>query len=75
MFCLPGWSRRYPLRIRRYQPMQFLFTYEPYVMKKAVLALAVAAASLCAVSPASANPHHRSCHRVMVHHHWQNHCR
>jgi hypothetical protein len=44
-------------------------------MKKAILAFTIAAVSLGAVSPAYAASHHRSCHKVMVHHHWQNRCR
>jgi hypothetical protein len=48
---------------------------ESNIMKEAILALAIAAVSLGAVAPASADSHHRSCHKVMVHHHWQNRCR
>ncbi|CAN7608660.1 hypothetical protein LJR034_004655 [Caballeronia sp. LjRoot34] len=44
-------------------------------MKKAVLALAVAAVTLGSIAPAVAAPHHRVCHKVKVHGHWQNRCR
>jgi hypothetical protein len=46
-------------------------------MKKIAIALAVAATTFCAVAPAYAAPyhHHRECHKVRVHHHWENRCR
>lgn len=43
-------------------------------MKKIVLALAVAVVSFSAITPAFANEHHRVCHKVLVHHHWQTRC-
>jgi hypothetical protein len=44
-------------------------------MKKAFLALAAVAVILGAVAPAYADtPHHRVCHKVKVHGHWQNRC-
>jgi hypothetical protein len=46
-------------------------------MKKIAIALAVAATTFCAIAPAYAAPyhHHRECHKVRVHHHWENRCR
>jgi hypothetical protein len=44
-------------------------------MKKTLLALVAAALTLGALSPAFADDHHhRVCHKVKVHGHWQNHC-
>ena len=45
-------------------------------MKKAILALAVAAVALGAIAPAYAyDEHHRPvCHKVKVHHHWEKRC-
>lgn len=45
-------------------------------MKKIILALVTAAASLGAITPAFAyeHHHHRECHKVRVHHHWENRC-
>jgi len=44
-------------------------------MKKTVLALITAALTLGAFSSAYANdPHHRVCHKVKVHDHWQTRC-
>jgi len=45
-------------------------------MKKIAIALALAAASFCVVASASAEEyhHHRECHKVKVHHHWENRC-
>jgi hypothetical protein len=45
-------------------------------MKKIVIALALAAASFGVVASASAEEyhHHRECHKVKVHHHWENRC-
>jgi hypothetical protein len=46
-------------------------------MKKLILSLAAAAVALVSVAPAFAAPyhHHRECHKVRVHHHWENRCR
>jgi hypothetical protein len=45
-------------------------------MKKLILSLAAAAVTLGCVAPAFAAPyhHHRECHKVRVHHHWENRC-
>lgn len=44
-------------------------------MKKIVLTIAAAVAALGAIAPAQASEHHhRECHKVHVHHHWENHC-
>ncbi|WP_197500376.1 hypothetical protein [Caballeronia udeis] len=45
-------------------------------MKKTLLALVAAALTLGALSPAFAadDHHHRVCHKVKVHGHWQNRC-
>jgi hypothetical protein len=46
-----------------------------FVMKKIVLTIAAAVAALGAIAPAQASEHHhRECHKVHVHHHWENHC-
>ncbi|MFM0739896.1 hypothetical protein PQQ51_21865 [Paraburkholderia xenovorans] len=44
-------------------------------MKKALLALAAAAVTFGVIAPAQAYDHHRECHKVRVHHHWERHCR
>ncbi|OXC77945.1 hypothetical protein BSU04_14285 [Caballeronia sordidicola] len=44
-------------------------------MKKIILALATAAVTIGSIAPAFAYPHHRECHKVRVHHHWERHCR
>jgi hypothetical protein len=45
-------------------------------MKKIAITLALAATTFCAIAPAYAAPyhHHRECHKVKVHHHWENRC-
>jgi hypothetical protein len=43
-------------------------------MKKIVLAVAAAVVTLSAIAPAQANEHHRECHKVRVHHHWEKRC-
>jgi hypothetical protein len=43
-------------------------------MKKIAIALALAATTFCVITPASAQPHHRECHKVKVHHHWEKRC-
>ncbi|MFM0598364.1 MULTISPECIES: hypothetical protein [Paraburkholderia] len=43
-------------------------------MKKIVLTLAAAVVALSAIAPAQAYEHHRVCHKVRVHHHWENRC-
>jgi hypothetical protein len=43
-------------------------------MKKAILACMTALTTLCAMVPAHADDHHRVCHKVRVHGHWQNRC-
>jgi hypothetical protein len=45
------------------------------VMKKFVLTIAAAVAALSAIAPAQAyEHHHRECHKVHVHHHWEKRC-
>jgi hypothetical protein len=46
------------------------------IMKKIAITLALAATTFCAIAPAYAAPyhHHRECHKVKVHHHWENRC-
>ncbi|NMM02619.1 hypothetical protein HHL24_32440 [Paraburkholderia sp. RP-4-7] len=44
-------------------------------MKKVILALAAAVVALSAIAPAQAyEHHHKECHKVRVHHHWENRC-
>lgn len=44
-------------------------------MKKVILALAATIVALSAITPAQADEHHhRVCHKVHVHHHWENRC-
>ncbi|WP_167040322.1 MULTISPECIES: hypothetical protein [Burkholderiaceae] len=44
-------------------------------MKKIVLAIAAAVATLSAIAPAQAAPHHhRECHKERVHHHLVTRC-
>lgn len=44
-------------------------------MKQVILALAAAVASLSAIAPAQAyEHHHRVCHKVHVHQHWEKRC-
>ncbi|WP_268966657.1 hypothetical protein [Paraburkholderia antibiotica] len=43
-------------------------------MKKIVLAIAAAVVTLSAIAPAQANPYHKECHKVRVHHHWEKRC-
>ena len=45
-------------------------------MKKVVLALVAAVAGFTGMSSAFAydNHHHPVCHKVRVHHHWENRC-
>ncbi|WP_275937490.1 hypothetical protein [Paraburkholderia susongensis] len=43
-------------------------------MKKIVLAIAAAVATLSAIAPAQAYEHHRECHKVRVHHHVETRC-
>jgi hypothetical protein len=46
-------------------------------MKRIVFALAAAVITLGAIAPAYADDHnhyHRECHKVKVHHHWENRC-
>ncbi|MBB5496500.1 MULTISPECIES: hypothetical protein [unclassified Paraburkholderia] len=43
-------------------------------MKKIVLAVAAAVATLSAIVPAQANEHQHECHKVRVHHHWEKRC-
>jgi hypothetical protein len=44
-------------------------------MKKIILALSTALVTLGAIAPAHADDHHRVCHKVHVHGHWERHCR
>lgn len=46
------------------------------MMKKAILACAALVVTLGATAPARADDyhHHRVCHRVHVHGHWERHC-
>jgi hypothetical protein len=46
-------------------------------MKTLILALAAATVTLATIVPATAAPyhHHRECHKVRVHHHWEHRCR
>ena len=46
------------------------------MMKKAILAFAAALVTLSAFAPAYADDyhHHRVCHKVHVHGHWENRC-
>lgn len=46
-------------------------------MKKIILALAAAVATLATIAPAQAydEHHHPVCHKVRVHHHWEKRCR
>jgi hypothetical protein len=49
--------------------------FKDFVMKKFILALAATIAALSAIAPAQADEHHhRVCHKVKVHHHWENRC-
>ncbi|MEX3897096.1 MULTISPECIES: hypothetical protein [Paraburkholderia] len=43
-------------------------------MKKIILAIAAAVATLSAIAPAQAYEHHHECHKVKVHHHWEKRC-
>jgi hypothetical protein len=44
-------------------------------MKKLVFAVLLAATSVLSVNSAFADEmHHRVCHKVKVHHHWENRC-
>lgn len=44
-------------------------------MKKILLAITLAAVTIGAIAPAYADDHHhRVCHKVKVHGHWQTHC-
>ncbi|MEX3790205.1 hypothetical protein [Paraburkholderia sp. BR14374] len=43
-------------------------------MKKIVLAIAAAVATLSAIAPAQAYERHHECHKVKVHHHWEKRC-
>lgn len=47
------------------------------MMKKAILAFTTALVTLSALAPAYADDyhhHHRVCHKVHVHGHWENRC-
>jgi len=44
-------------------------------MKQAFLALVTVAVTIGMIAPAYADVHHRVCHKVKVHGHWQNHCK
>jgi hypothetical protein len=44
-------------------------------MKQALLALVTVAVTLGMIASASADEHHRVCHKVKVHGHWQNRCK
>jgi hypothetical protein len=43
-------------------------------MKRAVLAVAIAATTFLSVAPTFAAEHHQVCHKVKVHAHWQKRC-
>ncbi|MGA7817122.1 hypothetical protein [Caballeronia sp.] len=44
-------------------------------MKKVILAALLAVTSFASINAAVAAPnHHRECHKVRVHHHWENRC-